>query len=108
MNRFEKMSKTKRANNPLPSWVAVHHRLAHERGSARGLPCLDCGQPAMGWTLSWRRARRDQLVLETRPGPHQGSPYSTDSSLYDPRCTLHARRYGIIRIAELLWGETPV
>lgn len=62
----------------LPSYRAVHARLAADRGKAHHYPCVDCGNPADDWSYDYL----DPDVLYSRTG----TPYSTDQAHYHPRC----------------------
>ena len=65
----------------VPSFAAIHKRLARKRGPARNFDCVDCGGRAAEW--SYRGGCPGELK-----GLVRGSvvPYSTDLDRYVPRC----------------------
>jgi hypothetical protein len=82
-----------------PSWKgdsvgysALHNRIYKTLGKASEHPCVDCGQVAQEWSLSWQRVPSSQLKQQVG-GPWDGLFYSTDVYDYDPRCIRDARRY---------------
>jgi hypothetical protein len=75
-----------RPKDQHPNWVgesvsyrAAHTRIATERGPASSYECIDCGSPAQHWSY-------DNSDPHERTEPTLGTPYSLDTSHYDPRC----------------------
>lgn len=68
-----------------PTFTAVHKRLERTRGRACHLTCIDCGGTAREWSYSG--GDTEQLVSPN------GSAYSTDLSLYVPRCVPCHRKF---------------
>ena len=66
----------------LPTWDALHHRLARARGKAADHLCVDCGKNAREW--SYNGSDSEQLV-----GSDHGffMAYSLNLLNYEPRCT---------------------
>ena len=62
----------------------MHARLRDQRGKASEYPCVDCGQPAHGWSYDHSDDAAERIS-------RRGHRYSTDLHLYAPRCaTCHA------------------
>lgn len=62
-------------------YTAAHDRVRAARGSAIGLPCVDCGDPSDGW--SYDHDDLDELVEADDP---KRKPYSLKPEHYQPRC----------------------
>jgi hypothetical protein len=70
-------------------YLPAHKRIWAERGKASDYACIECGEPAAEWSLSWRRVDSASLEYD----PKTGCPYTLDVTDYDPRCGSHARLY---------------
>jgi hypothetical protein len=92
---------------PPETYRQVHKRLLTDRGPAKNYPCVDCGEPAKDWS-------RDGLTWENVAQGISGKRllFSTDLSVYRPRCQLcHNRldnlgvRNGCAKLtaADVLW-----
>lgn len=93
------------------TYMAVHLRLARDRGPAKNFPCVDCGGPARTW--SYNHQDPDVHVDE------QGRPYSLDQNFYQARCDgchnlydnapkNNRRRENVIELAELGENATQI
>ena len=72
---------TGRSRMETPSYSGMHKRLFYDRGKASQFKCADCGRQAEEWSYSggdkneqWDKVRGSWVA------------YSTDQSLYAPRC----------------------
>jgi hypothetical protein len=68
-----------RVNRVLPTYSGLHQRLDPVRGR-----CVDCGQPAIDWSLN--RTTPPARLLMDETGRHSNCPYSLDPGDYTPRC----------------------
>lgn len=59
-------------------YIAAHHRLRRQRGSATDQSCIDCGEQATDW--SYEGGAPDERVVD------DNGPFSLDPSYYVPRC----------------------
>lgn len=66
----------------VPTFAAIHKRLARQRGSASLHVCVDCGGQAREWSYD----NRDDQELVGRSGRFAVA-YSLDLSHYEPRCS---------------------
>ncbi len=73
---------------PVPSYAGLHKRLFYDRGKAAAYECVDCGAPADEWSYDGGCPNE---VLENYRGTWIA--YTTDQSMYSPRCRpCHRRR----------------
>jgi hypothetical protein len=75
----------------VPTYTAVHQRIARALGSARDRACV-CGQPAEHW--AWQPTGHSQTLWE------DGMPFSTDLRDYAPRCVPCHKREDLARIKD--------
>ncbi len=71
------------------TYGTVHHRLRAHRGPAKAHPCVDCGRQADEWSYDGASDARGAM------------PFTTDLSMYVPRCIACHRRHDSTR------GVTP-
>lgn len=69
---------------------AVHRRLGVIRGKAATHACVDCGRTAQHWSYSHTDPAEAQSDL---------GPYSTDLTLYDPRCAACHKKFDLAWLA---------
>lgn len=71
-------------------YIAVHERLAHDRGPARDHVCVECGGVASHWSY-------DHTDPEVLIDQRLGIPYSVDPDHYQPRCVPCHKTYDLSR-----------
>ena len=77
-----------------PTYNTAHKRVRGAKGSAKVLPCVDCGAQAAEW--SYDHADADELIDDA------GFRYSTDTDHYQPRCVAcHRTHDARIKMAAL-------
>ena len=74
------------------SYSRMHNVLKEERGPARLRQCVDCGLPALHWSLM---ANATDVVTDRNTGRY----YSLSIWAYEPRCShdhiMHDRKHGL-------------
>lgn len=71
------------------SYMATHQALRRARGTARGLPCVECGRASAVWRC---RCDDSSVVVGTNASGRRVT-YSTDIAEYDPACWHHANAH---------------
>lgn len=94
----------RRSGSRHPQWRGgeIGYQRAHSRlGRVSGRTCVDCGRPALDWSL--RQGTPQERLRANLTGRWRGLPFSTDPSDYEPRCKqCHAAHDG--RVGERQWS----
>ena len=83
LSRATTVERNRAGRQDVVGYYPAHKRVYNERGKAKQHACVDCGEPAHGW--SYDHMDSDELVGRNRFG--REVTYSLDPVHYSPRCS---------------------